>query len=310
MATAKRKKKRYRLVHPERLLLAVLLLLFAVAGIYALVTALRKEPEPEESVQAVESEVPEPEYDSLKGTLTLDSLTAQLRGMSLALMDLNRENYEKDPELPPEKARMQVGYSYCLVIAPGHGGIDNGNVKGSMPEKSINLAVGLAVRDYIEAHCTDIKVVMSRTTDVLINYAGQYEVANLNDADFALSLHCNAYSGSGRACGTEALYYSKGAEDEIGARSKEAAARLSTAVSAILGSDDRGAKFDRDTDIMKDYPMAAALVELGFLSDPSDDAALCDPEIQKEIGAAIGQLMIDILHSYPVRGESVPEEAQ
>ncbi len=304
MTAAKRRKKRWRLVHPERLLLAVLLLLFAAAGIYALVQAVRKDPVPQESVQEMREESAIIEADSRKGTLSLDSLLNQLRGMSIAMMDLNRENYEKDPSLPPEKARQAVGYSYCLVIAPGHGGADGGNVKGGLPEKTINLAVALAVRDYIESHCTDIKVVMTRTTDVLVNYAGQYAVANENEADFALSIHCNSYGGSGRACGTEALYFSKGADDVVGARSKEAAAKLSTVVSAILNADDRGAKFDSSTDIMKDYSMPAALVELGFLSDASDNALLCNEAVQKQIGEAIGQLMIDILHSYPVKGQA------
>lgn len=300
----KRKKRCWRLVHPERLLLAVLLLLFLIGGTVTLVHSCTHRPAPEESVAPVREEESEVSLDSRKGTVSLEELTVQLQATVLATMDVNRENYYRAPELPPKEARLSVGYRYCLVLAAGHGGEDPGSVAGEIYEKDINLAVALAVREYIEHHASDIKVVMTRTGDTpLLSYAAQREIAVREDADLALIIHSNIYSGAGRAIGTEGHYQTARLSKELQDKNKALSEALTAAVSGALESYDRGSKNDLDLS----YQIPAVLVELGFLSDEEEVAKLTSPVYQEKMGEAIGKVLIDTLYSYPVRTEEEEE---
>ena len=304
----KRKKRCWRLVHPERLLLAVLLLLFLIGGTVTLVHSCTHRPAPEESVAPVREEESEVSQDSRKGTVSLEELAVQLQATVLATMDVNRENYYRAPELPPKEARLSVGYRYCLVLAAGHGGEDPGSVAGEIYEKDINLAVALAVREYIEHHASDIKVVMTRTGDTLVNYQEQVAVAEHEDADLLLILHTNSYSGTGRAIGTQGFYQTVRASKEMQAKNKALAEALTGAISEALETYNRGVSnktADGLLDLNDHIPLS--LVELGFITDEEEVAKLTSPVYQEKMGEAIGKVLIDTLDSYPVRTEEEEE---
>lgn len=79
-----------------------------------------------------------------------------------------------------------------IVIDAGHGGKDPGALGKKSKEKDIALAVALKTGAYIEKNLPDVKVLYTREDDRFIPLHKRAEIANKNNADFFISIHCNA----------------------------------------------------------------------------------------------------------------------
>src|SRR5574344_2133941 len=79
-----------------------------------------------------------------------------------------------------------------IVIDPGHGGIKPGARGKNNWEKNINLAVALKVGNMIKENLPDVKVVFTRTTDEDVDLIKRSQIANREKADLFLSIHCNS----------------------------------------------------------------------------------------------------------------------
>jgi len=97
-----------------------------------------------------------------------------------------------------------AGYKIkTIVLDAGHGGHDTGcNGPSHSYEKDVTLKVILALGKYIEEKYPDIKVLYSRKTDVFIPLEDRALLANKNNADLFISVHCNANANKS-AYGTE-----------------------------------------------------------------------------------------------------------
>lgn len=93
--------------------------------------------------------------------------------------------------------------SFTIVLDPGHGGGDSGAVGNGAVEKKINLAVALEVRRMIQEQYPEVRVLMTRSTDVFIGLSERARFANRSRADLFMSIHANSSGGSSRAKGTE-----------------------------------------------------------------------------------------------------------
>lgn len=89
-----------------------------------------------------------------------------------------------------------------VVIDPGHGGRDPGALGRNTKEKHLTLAIGLKLGEYINEHLEDVEVIYTRESDVFVPLHERARIANDNDADLFISLHCNS-SSSRSARGTE-----------------------------------------------------------------------------------------------------------
>ncbi len=78
-----------------------------------------------------------------------------------------------------------------VVIDPGHGGHDPGCLGHQSQEKHIALAVGQKLARLLSARHPDVKVVMTRDEDVFIPLHERAAIANRNQADLFISIHCN-----------------------------------------------------------------------------------------------------------------------
>lgn len=79
-----------------------------------------------------------------------------------------------------------------IVIDPGHGGKDPGCNGVTHKEKEIALAVALKFGKLIEENMKDVKVIYTRKTDVFVDLEDRAKIANDNNADLFISIHCNA----------------------------------------------------------------------------------------------------------------------
>lgn len=79
-----------------------------------------------------------------------------------------------------------------LVIDAGHGGEDPGATGKKSKEKDIALSVALKLGNYIKTTFPEIEVIFTRKTDVFVELYKRAQIANDSKADLFISIHCNA----------------------------------------------------------------------------------------------------------------------
>lgn len=175
---------------------------------------------------------------------------------------------------PPVKTDKPLA-GKVIVIDPGHGGPpENGGSTGvtGVKEKDINLALGLALRDTIQR--AGARVTMTRTTDAAPHVPGDggdhleavTTIARNSGADLFVSLHGN-WNPDPSINGIEAYYFPGDSTDE------RVATVLLKNVVAATGMRDNGVRSERYY-VLYHHDVPAALMEIGYLSNPGDEAHL------------------------------------
>ena len=90
-----------------------------------------------------------------------------------------------------------------IVIDAGHGGKDTGALGKVSKEKDLNLAVALKFGAYIEENLPDVKVIYTREKDKFVELSERADIANRNNADVFVSIHCNSTGTPNSAYGAE-----------------------------------------------------------------------------------------------------------
>lgn len=101
---------------------------------------------------------------------------------------------------PNDKAGYQVK---TIVIDAGHGGHDPGCLGGHSREKHLALGIALKLRDLMQERHPDIRIIMTRDDDTFIPLYKRAAIANRNQADLFISIHCNFMPGSSATRGSE-----------------------------------------------------------------------------------------------------------
>jgi N-acetylmuramoyl-L-alanine amidase len=89
-----------------------------------------------------------------------------------------------------------------IVIDAGHGGHDPGCQYGGAKEKEVTLKIALALGKKISEELSDVKVIFTRKTDEFVTLWDRANIANRNQADLFISIHCNANKNT-EVSGTE-----------------------------------------------------------------------------------------------------------
>jgi N-acetylmuramoyl-L-alanine amidase len=109
-------------------------------------------------------------------------------------------------------------------------------------------------------------------------------IAKQYGGEIMLSLHCNAFNGN--ASGTETFYRGEG--------NKDTARRITTAVCAVLGTLNRGAKTEGASQHARLAVMAfqpCYLLEIGFIDNASDRRKMLDPDLRRKACEAIAAII-------------------
>lgn len=179
-----------------------------------------------------------------------------------------------------------------ILLDPGHGGPDGGAGDQDVLEKDIALNVTLKVREYLQQQ--GALVMMTREDDRDLAPEGtrgysrrkvedlkkRLEMINSTGAEFFVSIHLNAIPSS-RWSGAQTFYASNMKENG------KAAKFIQDELQRNLENTNRKAKVLNNVYILKNAKKPGALVEIGFLSNPTERANLKKDEYQEKVAASI-----------------------
>ena len=167
------------------------------------------------------------------------------------------------------------------------GGGTSGVVSG-LREAELNLRVGLRLRALLE-QAGGVKVVMTRTRTASTSMGNITRARIANRAGAALFLRIHADGSTDPAArGTHTLYPAlrHGWTDDVYAESKRAARVVQASVRTALGFPDRGLQERSDFTGFNWADVPVILVELGFMTNPTEDRLLATAAYQRR--AALG----------------------
>jgi len=190
-----------------------------------------------------------------------------------------------------------------IVLDPGHGGRDPGNMEGRRQEKQFTLSFAQELGDLLTK--AGFKVSLTRTSDSFIELPERASIARRRGADLLLSLHFNSADGPGgsavkgaetycmtpvRASSTNARGEGAGAGaypgNRLDAKNMLLAYQLQKAITEKIGAEDRGVKRARFW-VLRDAEMPAALIEAGFMTNPADAKRIYGPELRRQLAQAV-----------------------
>ncbi|MCD7923108.1 MAG: N-acetylmuramoyl-L-alanine amidase [Clostridiales bacterium] len=189
-----------------------------------------------------------------------------------------------------------------IVIDAGHGGDDPGKVGVSgTNEKDINLEIACRLRDILEEQ--GFEIVMTREEDESLADAdaesvkvsdlkNRVDIIEKTDPVLAVSIHQNSYTDSA-VSGAQVFYYGDSAQGEA-----LAGALQQSLIDHLDPSNTRAAKANESYYILKKTSVPTVIVECGFLSNPTEEALLCDEDYQVQIAEAISEGISVYLNSY------------
>lgn len=181
------------------------------------------------------------------------------------------------------KGTSRIG-SKLIVIDAGHGGNDPGmlGTTYNTMEKDLTLQTAFYVRDYLTAKGATVQ--MTRTTaSQKPTLARRVQIGHSAGADAFVSIHYN--SSPKNVSGTLTFFYSE--SDDL---------RLARAIENRLGQGiglkSNGLSYG-NYHILRENKLPAALVELGFLSNPYDESIVRTSSYQKKAAKAIAEGLAD-----------------
>ncbi|MFD3158455.1 N-acetylmuramoyl-L-alanine amidase [Haloimpatiens sp. FM7330] len=195
----------------------------------------------------------------------------------------------------PKESKPDDG-KIVFCIDPGHGGYDTGAIGPTgIREKDVTLPVGLKVGQILSQN--GIKVVYTRTSDNVSWPSNEHEdlvsrvnIAENSGADYFLSIHCNSF-GRPSAYGTETYYNTS---NNSGGVSQKLAQAIQNELVKDLNSYNRGVK-TANYYVNKYASCPSVLTELGFLSNPEEEALLKTSEYQTKCAKAIADAILNFV---------------
>ncbi|MDZ4667015.1 MAG: N-acetylmuramoyl-L-alanine amidase [bacterium] len=93
---------------------------------------------------------------------------------------------------PPTTKKVYKKNIGTIVIDAGHGGHDPGCIANGVKEKEITLAIALSIGSKLREQLPDVKIIYTRSGDKFIELWERAAIANRNNADLFISIHCNS----------------------------------------------------------------------------------------------------------------------
>ncbi|MCK4764591.1 MAG: N-acetylmuramoyl-L-alanine amidase [Candidatus Aminicenantes bacterium] len=227
---------------------------------------------------------------------------------------------QEEESLDPPPARKKIAIE-TICIDPGHGGSDLGAIgKSNVLEKDITLQVSRKLKRLIEAKL-GLRVLMTRRGDTEVSLDSRVALANNQKADMFISIHVN---GSFRraARGPETFYVSLKATDQESFQLAQKENKAFDEIEKMAEEDElkmilwnmAQTEFIKDSSKLADFiqkelnilmhtrnrgvkqapfrvlmraAMPAVLIEVAFLTNPTEEKKLKNDSLLNEVALAI-----------------------
>lgn len=168
-----------------------------------------------------------------------------------------------------------------IVVDAGHGGNDSGARDPAKTTNEKDLTLSMAKKVSAKLAGQGATVIMTRKTDEFIALRERSEIANRNKADLFVSVHINSNRVANTSSGSIIFYHKK---DPIGVLLADCirseTAKRSKLPSIGIWSDTR--IYDTGFAVLRYSKMPAVLVEVGFINNKKDLAAMRDEKFQAD----------------------------
>jgi len=250
-------------------------------------------------------EIPEPEFEGQEVVEIVDESTAERRALRIAK----------------------------VCIDPGHGGQDHGKASpDGLLEKDVTLALAREMKRRLEDEL-GLEVVMTRDDDRLLSLTQRTEIANEAGANVFISVHCNSWF-SAQTGGFETYFLAPARseseralqryENAAGGSSGETpvgdlefivwdlvqnefineSSTLAEYVQRALGERldirNRGVK-QANFVVLQGARMPAVLIETAFLSNPTEERMLADPDFHRDVADCMVEALRRMKERYEQR---------
>jgi N-acetylmuramoyl-L-alanine amidase len=230
------------------------------------------------------------------------------------------EGQEADRDFGPNKNQKKTSIE-TICIDPGHGGSDFGAMgRSDLKEKDITLKVAKKLKSLIESRL-GLRVISTREIDSEVSLNSRVSIANNQKADMFISIHVNSSFRKG-ARGPETFFVSLKATDQAASdlaqqenksfdeidksaetedlkmilwdmaqseyirESSKLAEFIQNELNIILNTVNRGVKQAPFRVLMR-AAMPAVLVEIAFISNPSEEQKLRDDQFLQKVSQSI-----------------------
>jgi len=196
-----------------------------------------------------------------------------------------------------------VGKVETIVLDPGHGGHDKGQLSRYGPEKEFALDVARRLRPLLQAK--GLRVIMTRESDYFVPLEVRAKIANAARNSIFVSIHFNATNDNPNATGFEIFSFTpRGAPStsdsavalssfnmqpgsEVDAQSMALSACIYHSLLGHITEYDRGIKRARFA-VLRLTKVPAVLIEGGFLTERGESRLISNKDWRGKLAAAIG----------------------
>ena len=234
----------------------------------------------------------------------------------------SNSGYKKTVKTPVDLGSEKEKWEFkTIVIDPGHGGKDPGAVgyRGTK-EKDIALDVAKRLEKKLSKNM-NVKIIMTREEDIFLRLSERTKIANESNGNLFISIHTNAAedrraSGfetfligpnkneaavrvaarenavlelegkTGKNLTNEDLIQATIAQSAFASKSEQFASMVQKEIKKRVQSKDRGVK-QAGFYVLMGASMPNVLVELGFISNPSEEKKLRSPQYRDQLATAI-----------------------
>lgn len=147
-----------------------------------------------------------------------------------------------------------------IIIDPGHGGADMGNIADGIVEKEVNLQIALKLKDRLEER--GALVVLTRCKDVNLTLSDRVDIINSERPELYISIHQNYFASPG-VNGVECYCYKRDEE------ALKLGSIITRKISEGAGIKDRGVRTG-DYFLLRECKVSGIMVECMYLSGRLD----------------------------------------
>lgn len=192
----------------------------------------------------------------------------------------NSAQQDKADKLAERKKGTLKGVT--IVLDAGHGGNDRGTTGArGTDEKDINILTAELLKSKLQA--AGAKVEMTRESDVFVDLRKRVAISHQNSADAFISIHYDAIEDS--SVNGFTTYYTNSYQQQL-------AEAVHAGIATKVNLKDRGARFG-DYLVLRENRQNAILLELGYLSNPSEERAVTSDYYREQATLGIYQGLLN-----------------